>query len=302
MVYESASMQRVITLALQVAAADVPVLITGPNGAGKEKIADLIQANSSRRKMPFVKVNAGALPDELLESELFGAEAGAFTGSKRLRIGRFETANGGTLFLDEIGNLSAAGQTKLLRVLQNGEFERLGSSDTRRVDVRLLCATNSDLAQGVRGGTFRQDLFFRLNVIEIHVPPLRDRRDDVLPVAESFLAAARKRSGRAWRLTDDARDALTAYDWPGNIRELQNRIQRATVTASGEVISANDLALATGGVRTAAPVHGEKEQIETVLREAGGNVSDAARALGVSRQALYRKMQRLGIVLERRPR
>jgi DNA-binding NtrC family response regulator len=301
-VYESAAMHRVVTLALQVAAADVPVLITGPNGAGKEKIADLIQANSMRRKMPFVKVNAGALPDELLESELFGAEAGAFTGSKRLRIGRFETANGGTLFLDEIGNLSAAGQTKLLRVLQNGEFERLGSSDTRRVDVRLLCATNADLAQGVRSGTFRQDLFFRLNVIEIHVPPLRDRRDDVLPVAESFLVVARKRSGRAWRLSDDARDALTTYDWPGNIRELQNRIQRATVTASGDVIAASDLALATGGVRAAAPVHGEKEQIETVLREAGGNVSDAARALGVSRQALYRKMQRLGIVLERRPK
>jgi DNA-binding NtrC family response regulator len=301
-VYESAAMHRVVTLALQVAAADVPVLITGPNGAGKERVADLIQANSMRRKMPFVKVNAGAIPDELLESELFGAEAGAFTGSKRLRIGRFETANGGTLFLDEVGNLSAAGQTKLLRVLQNGEFERLGSSDTRRVDVRLLCATNADLAQGVRGGSFRQDLFFRLNVIEIHVPPLRDRRDDVLPVAESFLTAARKRAGRPWRLGDDARDALLAYDWPGNIRELQNRIQRATVTASGDVISASDLALATDSVRTAAPVHGEKERIETVLREAGGNVSDAAKALGISRQALYRKMQRLGIVLERRPR
>jgi DNA-binding NtrC family response regulator len=301
-VYESVAMHRVVTLALQVAAADVPVLITGPNGAGKEKVAELIQANSLRRKMPFVKVNAGGLPDELLESELFGAEAGAFTGSKRLRIGRFETANGGTLFLDEIGNLSAAGQTKLLRVLQNGEFERLGSSDTRRVDVRLLCATNADLGQSVRAGTFRQDLFFRLNVIEIHVPPLRDRREDILPIAESFLTAARKRSGKAWRLGDDARDALLSYDWPGNIRELQNRIQRATVTASGDIIAAADLALVPGAPRAATPVHGEKEQIETLLRGGGGNVSDAAKALGVSRQALYRKMQRLGIVLERRPR
>jgi len=301
-VYESTAMHRVVTLALQVAAADVPVLISGANGAGKEKVAELIQANSLRRKMPFVKVNAGALPDELLESELFGAEAGAFTGAKRLRIGRFETANGGTLFLDEVGNLSAAGQTKLLRVLQNGEFERLGSSDTRRVDVRLLCATNADLGQAVREGTFRQDLFFRLNVIDIHVPPLRDHRDDVLPVAESFLAAARRRSGRAWRLGDDAREALLSYDWPGNVRELQNRIQRATVTAMGDVITASDLALASAGVRVPLPVRGEKEQIETVLREVGGNVSDAARALGVSRQALYRKMQRLGIVLERRPR
>jgi DNA-binding NtrC family response regulator len=301
-VYESAAMHRVVTLALQVAAADVPVLITGANGAGKEKIAELIQGNSLRRKMPFVKVNAGGLPDELLESELFGAEAGAFTGSKRLRIGRFETANGGTLFLDEIGNLSAAGQTKLLRVLQNGEFERLGSSDTRRVDVRLLCATNADLAHAVRAGTFRQDLFFRLNVIEIYVPPLRDRREDVLPIAESFLAAARKRSGRGWRLSDDARDALAAYDWPGNIRELQNRIQRATVTASGDVITAADLALSPDAARAPVPIHGEKEQIETLLRDAEGNVSDAAKALGVSRQALYRKMQRVGIVLERRPK
>jgi DNA-binding NtrC family response regulator len=301
-VYESAAMHRVITLALQVAAADVPVLITGANGAGKEKVAELIQSNSMRRKMPFVKVNAAALPDELLESELFGAEAGAFTGAKRLRIGRFETANGGTLFLDEIGNLSSAGQTKLLRVLQNGEFERLGSSDTRHVDVRLLCATNADLGHAVREGRFRQDLFFRLNVIEIHIPPLRDRRDDVLPIAESFLAAARKRSGRAWRLSDDARDTLMTYDWPGNIRELQNRVQRATVTASSDVLSAGDLGLATDGIRTAVPVHGEKEQIESLLRDGGGNVSDAAKALGVSRQALYRKMQRLGIVLERRPR
>jgi DNA-binding NtrC family response regulator len=233
---------------------------------------------------------------------LFGAEAGAFTGSKRLRIGRFETANGGTLFLDEIGNLSSAGQTKLLRVLQNGEFERLGSSDTRRVDVRLLCATNADLAQGVRSGAFREDLFFRLNVIEIHVPPLRERREDVLPIAESFLVAARRSSGRAWRLGADALAELTAYDWPGNIRELQNRIQRATVTASGDVLSAADLGLSSDRPPAAAPVHGEKEQIENVLREAGGNVSDAAKALGVSRQALYRKMQRLGIVLERRPR
>jgi len=301
-VYESAGMHRVITLALQVAAADVPVLITGPNGAGKEKVAELIQANSPRRKMPFVKVNAAALPDELIESELFGAEAGAFTGAKRLRIGRFETANGGTLFLDEVGNLSAAAQTKLLRVLQNGEFERLGSSDTRRADVRLLCATNADLGQNVRAGTFRQDLFFRLNVIEIHVPPLRDRRDDVLPIADSFLTAARKRSSRSWRLSDDARDVLVSYDWPGNIRELQNRIQRATVTASGDVLSSDDLGLAADGVRASAPLHGEKAQIETLLREGGGNVSDAAKALGVSRQALYRKMQRLGIVLERRPR
>jgi DNA-binding NtrC family response regulator len=187
-------------------------------------------------------------------------------------------------------------------VLQNGEFERLGSSDTRRVDVRLLCATNADLAQGVRSGAFREDLFFRLNVIEIHVPPLRERREDVMPIAESFLVTARKSSSRGWRLSADARDALAAYDWPGNIRELQNRIQRATVTAAGDVLSAADLGLSTDRPLSAAPVHGEKEQIENLLRDGGGNVSEAAKALGVTRQALYRKMQRLGIVLERRPR
>jgi DNA-binding NtrC family response regulator len=292
-VYESAAMHRVVTLALQVAAADVPVLITGPNGAGKEKIAEIIQANSGRRKAAFVKVNAGALPDQLLESELFGAEAGAFTGSTRLRIGRFESANGGTLFLDEIGNLSPAGQAKLLRVLQNGEYERLGSSETRRADVRLLCATNADLHEAVRRGAFRQDLLFRLNVIEIHVPALRERKDDVLPLAEAFL---RKRPKR---LSDDAKDALLAYDWPGNVRELDNRLQRALVTAGGDTIAPADLGL---GENAPAPVNDEKQQIAELFRRFHGSVSQVAKSLGLSRQALYRKMERLGIVLERRPK
>ena len=301
-VYESAAMHRIVSLALQVAGADVPVLITGPNGAGKEKIAEIIHANSPRRKRPLVKVNAGGLPDPLLESELFGAEAGAFTGAGRLRIGRFESANGGTLFLDEIGNLSAAGQMKLLRVLQNGEFERLGSSETRRADVRLLCATNSDLHDAVRRGTFRQDLLFRLDVVDIQVPPLKDRPEDIVPLAEYFLAAmVRSSSVRAVRLGDDARQALVAYDWPGNVRELENRIRRAVVTASGEVITAADVALATAE-RAARPAADERERIETLLRESGGSVASVARQLGLSRQALYRKMDRLGIVLERRPK
>src|SRR3954470_7081383 len=186
-VWASEKMHAVVTLALQVARGDVPVLITGPSGAGKEKLAEIVQANSRRKDRPFVRVNAGALPDELLESELFGAEAGAYTGATRRRVGRFEAADGGTLFLDEIGNLSPSGQAKLLRVLQSGQFERLGSSETRRVDVRLICATNADLRDAIARGAFRQDLYFRLNVIEIVVPPLRDRRDDILPLAESFL-------------------------------------------------------------------------------------------------------------------
>jgi len=301
-VYQSAPMHRVVTLALQVAAADVPVLISGPNGAGKEKIAEIIQANSGRRKAPFVKVNAGALPDQLLESELFGAEAGAFTGATRLRIGRFESANGGTLFLDEIGNLSPAGQAKILRVLQKGEFERLGSSDTRRVDVRLLCATNVDLPDAVRRGVFRQDLLFRLNVIDIHVPALRDRRDDVLPLAEAFLGAARRSSGRPLRLAEAAAEALLVHDWPGNVRELENRIQRGVVTAGGDAITAADLGFGDAEGQPGPPTSGEKEEIESLFRRFGGSVSGVAKSLGVSRQALYRKMERLGIVLERRPK
>jgi DNA-binding NtrC family response regulator len=293
-VYESDAMHRVVSLALQIAPADVSALITGPNGAGKEKIAEIVHANSRRRQRPLVKVNAGAIPDNLIESELFGAEAGAYTGSTRLRIGRFEAANGGTLLLDEIGNLSAAGQMKLLRVLQTGELERLGSSETRRVDVRVLCATNADLRQAIARGTFREDLYFRLNVIELNVPPLRERREDVLPLAETFLKPPKS-------LGDAARAALLAHDWPGNVRELQNRIQRATVISAGTVITPEDLGFGESR-ETTTDVPVERGPIEMALRNANGSVSRAAEALGVSRQALYRRMEKLGIVLERRPR
>src|SRR3954471_22091723 len=278
MICESAAMKRVAALALQVATADLPVLITGPSGAGKEKIAELIQANSRRKSKPFVKVNAGALPDQLLESELFGAEPGAFTDATRLRLGRFETANSGTLFLDEIGNLSASGQAKLLRVLQNGEFARLGSSETRRADVRLLAATNADL----RNNSFRQDLLFRLNVIEIHVPPLRERRDDILPLAHAFLASAlRNTRSRAERFSDDARNALASYDWPGNVRELQNRVQRAVVTSSSDLITLANLGLDGGQVPS--PVPGERADLEHLLLQSHGSVSTVAKSLGISR-------------------
>ncbi|HJQ36577.1 MAG TPA: sigma-54 dependent transcriptional regulator [Thermoanaerobaculia bacterium] len=311
MIYASEATHRVASLAIQIAPSEVPVLITGPNGAGKEKIAEIIHANSRRRTKALVKVNAGAIPDELMESELFGAEPGAYTGSNRLRIGRFEAANGGTIFLDEIGNLSAAGQMKLLRVLQSGEFERLGSSETRRVDVRVLCATNTDLRQAIARGLFREDLYFRLNVVEIHVPPLRERREDVLPLAEVFLGGARasgaplgdgRRAGGArYSLEESARAALLAHDWPGNVRELQNRILRATAMSREEGITAEDLGF--GAAReTQSEVPLERQQIEIALLNANGSVSRAADALGISRQALYRRMEKLGIVLERRPK
>ena len=303
LVFASTAMARVVDLALHVATADVPVLITGPNGVGKEKLAEIIQANSPRAARPFVTVNVGALPDTLLEAELFGAEAGAYTGAQRRRVGRFEAAHGGTLFLDEIGTLSLAGQAKLLRVLQTGEFERLGSSTSLRTDVRLLCATNAKLPEAIARGQFREDLYFRLNVIEIGVPALRDRREDILPIARHVLSrVAGSAAGHALGAAAEA--ALLAYDWPGNVRELQNRLQRARLVATGPVITPEDLGLDTGAMSVAAPVvaSNERQALEDLLRTHGGSVSRVAEALGLSRQALYRRMERLGVSLERRPR
>ncbi len=311
-VYASQEMHAVVSLAVQVARADVPVLVTGPSGAGKEKIAEIVHANSGRAGRTLVKVNGGAIPEDLLESELFGAEPGAFTDSRRRRIGRFEAADGGTLFLDEVGNVSAAGQMKLLRVLQSGEFERLGSSETRRADVRLISATNTDLKAAITSGRFREDLFFRINVIEIAVPPLADRHDDVLPLAEHFLRSLRRPGGgQEIGFGAEARRALVTHDWPGSVRELHNRVHRALLVAQGETISPADLGLsAPSTVRPAAPMgapaprdedgEAERARIERALRDASGVVARAASRLGMSRQALYRRMDRLGIEMERR--
>ena len=304
-VYESEAMHRVVSLAVQVAASDVPVLVTGPNGAGKEKIAEIVQANSRRRDQPFIRVNVGALPDELLESELFGAEAGAYTGSRRTRIGRFEAADGGTIFLDEIGNLSPAGQVKMLRVLQNKEFERLGSNVPRRVDVRVICATNADLKQAIAEGRFREDLFFRLNVIELAIPPLAERHEDIRPLAEGVLAQLSEgRNGGPLTLSPEAQKALLSHAWPGNVRELFNRIQRAAVVAPASTLTPADLGFVDDARESATPAEdsGERRAVEDVLRRSGGSVSRAAMELGLSRQAFYRRMEKLGIVLERRPR
>jgi len=327
-IYESAEMHAAVRLAVTVAPSDAPVLITGPNGSGKEKLAEIVQANSRRKDKPFVKVNVGALPDNLFEAELFGAEAGAFTGAQKLRVGRFEAAHGGTLFLDEMGTLSAAAQAKLLRVLQTGEYERLGSSTTRKADVRIISATNTDLPKAIADGSFREDLFFRLNVIELHVPALADRPDDIRPLAEHFLAELAAKEGKGeLHFSDDAVAALLGYEWPGNVRELQNRIQRAVLVETGLRISAASLALPTGDAepgrgapaRVATPASApatepnpslptssadlaERATIEDVLGRARGVVSRAAAELGLSRQALYRRMERLGLSLERRVR
>jgi DNA-binding NtrC family response regulator len=271
------------------------VLITGPNGAGKERIAQIVHANSAVRAGPFVAVNCGAIPPELIEAELFGAEAGAYTGAVRARAGRFELANGGTLFLDEIGNLPLAGQVKLLRVLETGQFEMLGSSRTRSSQVRILSATNADLPALIRAGSFREDLYYRLNVIEIALPPLTERRADILPLARHFL-------GQELQLNEAAAAALLAHDWHGNVRELRNSIERAKLMARDGIVAAADLNLpahrsaADGDVpRSGAEAAISRETIESSLREAGGNVSRAAQSLGLSRQALYRRMERFNM-------
>jgi DNA-binding NtrC family response regulator len=304
LVYQSRAMHELLSIAVNVARSNAPVLVTGPNGAGKEKIAEIVQRNSPRKNAPFIRVNAGALPETLMEAELFGAEAGAFTGATKTRIGRFEAADGGTLFLDEIGNLSLAGQMKLLRVLQTGEYQRVGSNVTRRADVRLISATNADLQEGIANKTFREDLYFRLNVVELALPPLGKRPEDVLPIAEELLR--HHGEGTTSTFDDGARDALVGYPWPGNVRELQNRIQRAVIVARGGPITREALGLDAPPPRsrdtTNEAVHLDRETLEATLARVDGNVSRAAAELGISRQALYRRLDRLGIVIDRRPR
>ena len=288
-VYESRAMAAAVELACRVARAQVPVLITGPNGSGKERIAAIVHANSAVRSGPFVAINCGALPSELIEAELFGAEAGAFTGANRARVGRFESADGGTLFLDEIGNLPLSGQVKLLRVLEFGQFEPVGSSRTRSTRVRVISATNAELPQMIRQGTFREDLYYRLNTIEIPLPALAARPADILPLARHFL-------GPNLTLGDDARQALLQHGWPGNVRELRNVLERARLLVNGGEVKASDLNLPVSKGQGTAEEEGlTRAAIEASLRAAGGNVSRAAASLGLSRQALYRRMERLGM-------
>ncbi|HZO22652.1 MAG TPA: sigma-54 dependent transcriptional regulator [Steroidobacteraceae bacterium] len=290
-VYESEAMHTLLATATHVAQADVPILITGPNGVGKEVLADIVQANSAVRDRPFLKVNLGALPNDLIEAELFGTEAGAFTGA-RARSGRFEAADGGTLFLDELGNLAGSGQAKLLRVLQTGEFERLGSNSTRRTRVRIIAATNSNLRQAIREGRFREDLFYRLNVIELEIPPLAERREDIVALARHFLQPG-------YELSPEALQALCRYSWPGNVRELQNSIRRACLLCSEGVLKPGDLNLPSEPLPAAAEEPAlDRMAIEQALGRAQGVIAQAARDLGLSRQALYRRMEKLGLKTE----
>jgi DNA-binding NtrC family response regulator len=305
-VAKSAKMQQVVDLARRVAKVDATVLITGESGVGKERIARLVHDESTRAVGPFIAVNCGAITETLLESELFGYTRGAFTGAASDRPGLFEAANRGTLLLDEIGEVSPGMQVKLLRVLQEREIRRVGESKSRPVDVRILAATNRDLAHGVAESTFRQDLYYRLKVVELNVPPLRDRRDDILPLARLLLAeaairVARKISG----LAPSAADQLLRYDWPGNVRELENAMERAVALARGSRVDLEDLpeeirqafpkpVVNGGAVQSLADV--EKEYILAVLELNGGNQTRTAKQLGIGSATLYRKLKKYGII------
>jgi two-component system response regulator HydG len=309
----SPAFRRMMTLVEQIADSSATVLIQGESGSGKELVARAIHERSGRRNGPFVAVNCAALPETLLESELFGYEKGAFTGAAGRKEGRFELADGGTLFLDEVADLSPVTQPKILRVLQEGEFERLGGTRTLRVDVRIVAATNQDLTRMVKDKRFREDLFYRLNVITIVVPPLRDRRDDIRLLAQHFLRIyAAKNNRKLEGFTEEAMERLEGYAWPGNVRELENVIERAVVLAREGRVDADALPPEVGGTKLpprdaildliGTPLDDiEQRLLHETLRITGGNKTQAAKLLGIDVRTVARKLEREGEVIERPP-
>jgi DNA-binding NtrC family response regulator len=304
----SEKMQEVLALVERVAPTNATVLIGGESGVGKDLIARAIHQNSRRSAGPFIKINSTAIPDTLFESELFGFEKGAFTGANASKPGKFELADKGSLFLDEIGDVPAPVQVKLLRVLQEREFERLGGTKTIKVDVRLIAATNKDLRAALEQGTFREDLYYRLNVVPIDIPPLRERKEDIPDLARHFLARFTRDNGKAVEsITPEAISKLMEYHWPGNVRQLENTIERAVALATGKVIDAGDIYLDAGGPKATAHATApllpegmtleqwEDEIIQEALRRANGNKSQAARMLGLSRNALRYRLSKLGM-------
>ena len=309
----SGKMQEVLSIVARVSGSNATVLLGGESGVGKDLIARAIHQNSRRASGPFVKVNSTAIPDTLFESELFGFEKGAFTGALASKPGKFELADKGTLFLDEIGDVPAPIQVKLLRVLQEREFERLGGTKTLKVDVRLLAATNRDLRAALEQGTFREDLYYRLNVVPIDIPPLREHKEDIPDLAQHFLARFARDSERQIEgITPAAVNVLMGYHWPGNVRQLENTIERAVALAEGPVIDVGDIHLDSAGRSAVASSHSsaagnaflpegmtleqwEDEMIREALRRANGNKSQAARLLGLSRNALRYRLGKLGV-------
>jgi len=312
LVGKSPQMLKIYDLIETVAQTDTTVLVNGENGTGKELVANAIHLQSPRKNSPFIKVNCAALPETLLETELFGHERGAFTGAIRQRKGRFEMANGGTLFLDEVGEIFPAVQVKLLRVLQERQFERVGGNETLAVDVRLICATQRDLKEEIRKGNFREDLYYRLNVVPITLPPLRERREDILLLAEHFVDKFSKKMGKEIAgLSEDAKALLLRYPFPGNIRELENMLERAIALIKGKIIQPEDLPDEVCGqpssiqdvckrIRGSKPLASatklfEKEYIQSVLEKTKGKKGQAADMLGISRKTLWEKIKELEI-------
>ena len=295
------AMRKLLDMARRVAASDAPILITGENGVGKGLLAEQIHRWSPVADEVFVAVNMGAIAESLFEAEMFGHARGAFTDAREARAGRFELADGGTLFLDEVGNLPAAQQGKLLRVLESGEFERIGETQTRRSRVRLVAATNADLRAMVEAGEFRRDLYFRLNTIELRIPALRERPADIQPLAERFLGIQNRKYGRSLEFSPAALAALRDHDWPGNVRELAHAVERAVLLAGDLAIEPEHLMLAepspaSAGDRPVVPLEEvERKTIEHALTHFEGDVLHAAEALGLSRSALYRRLEKYGL-------
>ena len=309
MIGASPAFQRVVDQANQVARSDARVLLSGESGTGKELIAAHLHRMSPFVSGPFIKVNCAAIPVELLESELFGHEKGAFTGATSSRRGKFELADGGSIFLDEVGDLHETSQAKLLRVLQEGEIQRVGGSDTLHVSVRVISATNQDLTALVERKKFREDLYYRLSVVPIRVPPLRERIDDIRPLAEYFLEDfCRRNNFKPKRIEDEVWQALCAYRWPGNVRELRNVIERMAILSPSDVITQESvpLEMRMPGANAASSsleetrAQAERNRIREALEQAGWNVSAAARALGIERTRLHKRIRALGLAKDRR--
>lgn len=299
---ESAAMQRVFSLVERVAQTDSTVLILGETGTGKELVATTIHYQSLRKDKPLIKVNCAALPETLIESELFGHEKGAFTGAVRRKPGRFELAHGGTIFLDEIGDMPISTQTRLLRVLQERTFERIGGSQPIAVDVRVIAATNRNLEEEVRAGRFREDLYYRLNVIPIEMPPLRERREDIPALVDFALSKCSRNAARGVRFSKEAMAALLQYDYPGNVRELENIVERSATLSGSDIIEKEDLPAGVINKGGAQPLslaevaaQAEKEYIIRMLVAANGNKTKAAEMLGISRKTLWEKINIYGI-------
>jgi transcriptional regulator with GAF, ATPase, and Fis domain len=303
-------MREVFRIIDKVAASNATVLIQGETGTGKERVAETIHLHSTRHDGPFVRMNCASLPDNLLESELFGHEKGAFTGADQMRIGRFELANDGTLFLDEVGNMSASTQAKVLRAIQNQEFERLGGNRTIKVDVRIVAATNINLEQAIKEGRFREDLYYRLNVVNIAIPPLRDRREDISPLAEHFLQRfANELRANVKAFSAESVKALQEYRWPGNVRELENTIERAVLMCEGSFIGPADLTLMDREhtinmtPQLAADMLNleslEKTALLEALRRSNWIQKEAAKLLGVSSRVMNYKVHKHGITHDR---